>query len=205
MTLKRAFLTLLLIILAGACVPTVLPDPTPLEPTLSITGDSITYLGEYWGCTPDTVGCATSEWNANLPGYQRDIRWMGGKRADEMIPTLEDQLTAHPDRVVIELGTNDMEQSYDWHPAFEQIAALTADRPCVVWVTISEVKDGAAEMNQWMRDLAAANGNVRVYEWWQAVQAAPADPPLRYDPVHVTADGAHLLATGVAATLATCP
>jgi lysophospholipase L1-like esterase len=172
------------------------------EPTLAVVGDSITVLQRQWGAL-----------DAHLADeYSVAVAATSGQRIDQMQPELAALLDAPegaPERVVINLGTNDMAQDYpQWERSFDEMWATVADRSCVVYVTVREVSDRALGplINEKIRDVEAAYTNVRVFDWNAYVsERSTADRPLLFDPVHPTREGADALAAGTQEALDSCP
>jgi lysophospholipase L1-like esterase len=178
----------------------------PAGPRVAIVGDSIMWLTDAISGRLDP---------ALADAYAFNVAATPAKRIDEMQPELDRLLAAGPDSVVIDLGTNDMGQSWpSWEQSFDAMWAAVADESCVVYVTIRTQAGQpiGAQINAKIAATAAANPNVRIYDWetdintaLAASQADPSLPPPLSDPVHPTSDGSDILAAGVRRALDTCP
>jgi lysophospholipase L1-like esterase len=175
-------------------------------PKVAIVGDSITALSDQWYGRLDPALADT---------YAYNVAATTGMRIDQMQPELDRLLTAWPDDVVINLGTNDMTQSWPtWEQSFDAMWAAVADESCVVYVTLRTHVSWpvGAQINAKIAATAAANPNVRIYDWETDINAAIAAlqadtslPPPMYDPVHPTPAGSEILAAGIRGALDTCP
>ena len=175
-------------------------------PKVGVVGDSI-------------IAMTDRQWKRLDPAladaYAYDVATRSGARIDEMQPDLDRVLTTTPDNVVIDLGTNDMGQSWaPWEQSFDAMWATVAHLSCVVYVTIRTQADFpvGADINAKIAATATANPNVRIYDWETEIGAALAAyeadtslPPPLLDVVHPTAAGADILAAGVRRELDTCP
>ena len=108
-----------------------------------------------------------------------------------------------------------MEQSWPaWERSFDAMWAAVADESCVVYVTL-RTQAGlpiGAQINAKIAATAAANPNVRIYDWETDINAAvatsradPSLPPPLSDTVHPTPAGSDILAAGVRRALDDCP
>jgi hypothetical protein len=175
-------------------------------PRVAIVGDSIMFL-------TDLISGRLAP--ALADAYAFDVAATPAKRIDEMQPELDRLLAARPDDVVIDLGTNDMGQSWPtWEQSFDAMWASVAGKSCVVYVTL-RTQPGlpiGAQINAKIAATAAANRNVRIYDWETDINAAlaasradPSLPPPMSDPVHPTSAGSDILAAGVRRALDSCP
>jgi hypothetical protein len=80
---------------------------------------------------------------------------------------------------------------------------VLAATPRVVLLTVRGFKSSYAGMNSVLRSLPARHPNVEVVEWDAAVTAEPG--ALSGDDLHLTRDGAELLAATIAAQLGPSP
>jgi hypothetical protein len=174
------------------------------KPRVIAVGDSITWLQTVkWHTLDAALSGKYAFTSASLPG----------KRIDEIEPTLDHAVAGSKadDRIVLGVGTNDMEQSRaGWEAPFDRMWNTVSQHDCVVYVTVGELPGlpvGAA-INRRIRNLAAQHPNVRIWDW-NAYLHGPAgnDPahPLRFDPVHPTEDGARAISRGVRHALDSCP
>ena len=178
----------------------------PAGPRVAVVGDSIMWV-------TDAVSGRLDP--ALADGYAFTVAAIPAKRIDEMQPELDRLLSGRPDRVVIDLGTNDSGQSWPtWEQSFDAMWASVANEPCVVYVTL-RTQPGqpiGAQINAKIASIAAANRNVRIYDWESDINTAlaasrsdPSLPPPMSDPVHPTSAGSEILAAGVRRALDTCP
>lgn len=96
------------------------------------------------------------------------------------------------DVVVILLGHNDGGSPGVYQPPYRRLLDYFADVPSVVVLTIHEVRPYYAEVNQFLRDEAAARSNVHVADWNAAV--SPTSGTLAGDGLHLSGQGAQLMA-----------
>jgi lysophospholipase L1-like esterase len=168
-----------------------------------VAGDSITWL-------------QTAKWHTlddALDGvYDYTYVALPGKRIEHIQPALDRMLqgSRRSDAVVVNAGTNDMEQSWpDWEAAFDRMWRAVSQHPCVVYITVRELPDkpvGAA-INRRIRILASRHPNVRIWDW-NAYLNGPAGRdrahPALFDPVHPAPDGARAISEGTRAALDRC-
>ena len=98
---------------------------------MAVVGDSITVLS-----APGVVG--------ELDGYAVYVRAEDGKRMDQMLPALGQEVRRHPEAIVINLGTNDAVQAQthpDWLTGFDAAWDLVRSERCVVFVTVNTYAD----------------------------------------------------------------
>jgi hypothetical protein len=164
----------------------------PRATRVAVIGDSITVFAR------DAV-------DRSFDGSDRlDIRAEMGRRIDEMLPSLEAALRAHPHVVVVNLGTNDVLQAQthpNWRTGFNRMIALVADVPCAGLTTISTLVQGPTAVPSVANDINAAitnavheHRNFHVVDWNAAVHAPGGMSLLIPDHVHPTGLGSVRLA-----------
>jgi lysophospholipase L1-like esterase len=169
----------------------------PTEPHVAVIGDSITVF-------------ATTAVNQELHGAaDTDIQAVMGKRIDEMLPALKQEVAAHPQVVVVNLGTNDVLQAQihpDWQPGFLRMVAALSQVPCVGITTISTILDGptavpsvSADIDAAILHAAARHHNFHLIDWNGAVHGPNGMSLLIPDHVHPTEAGSMWLAAHIRA------
>ena len=199
--------TVLMVVIVIAMIAAIVAGARLISrPRALLVGDSITWL-------------SAQAFSASLQSeYRLSIDGRPGLRADEMVGPLRDGIAADgPDRVVVNLGTNDVIQSWPIEKtmdAFDEMAYLLGRR-CVRVVTINEhmhapepgISARAAALNVRLREWAAQHG-YGVIDWNRTVEehAATNDgrEPLLSDSVHPTAYGSGVLTDLYRDGLATC-
>lgn len=172
---------------------------------VAVVGDSITVQAE-----PDTEQVLAQH-------YRVLVNAMFGLRIDQQLGTIKGLLhnsVGPPDRLVINLGTNDALQN---NPAALQNLALAmtlvAHVKCVVWVTINLHADVrgdsvvAQQINDTIGSAAATHANFRVLDWnaliHQGNNAATWIDP--HDGIHLTGAGAYALSLEYLRAVRSCP
>lgn len=174
--------------------------PRSPGPRVVIVGDSITVF-------------AHQDISHALGGqYAVTTSAVSGKRIDEMLPALQNDLKKHPRAVVLNLGTNDMLQARlhpDWQAGYDAMIAMVADVPCVVLTTISTLAattptpdpaldpQVASQINGAMVTTAATRKNVHVIDWNQIVHGPGGLALLIPDRIHPSDAGSRVLATEI--------
>jgi hypothetical protein len=143
-----------------------------------------------------------------------------GKTIEQMlVPAHELAATAHPDRVIINLGTNNVlgNDPLDGEvAALHQMTDVFGDARCIGLVTINEhmirfgddLSGEAHRLNDAMRAMAAADPKVRVIDWAQIVidydAAGDPDGPVTTDTVHPAPAGQQRLLDAYRSALDSC-
>src|SRR5258708_4768564 len=187
---RRDLLVLLTVVAALATIAVVVvrrsSRPVP------VIGDSITFL-------------ASHDISSALGGaYHAEIHGGVGKRIDEMLPILGEELREHPFAVVVDLGTNDVLQARthpDWQRGFERMIAMLVSSRCVVMTTISTRVDGpsaspevAAEINDAIAMVVTSHRNFHAVDWNAAVHGIDGASLLVADRIHPSPAGQLTLA-----------
>ncbi len=164
----------------------------PVHPRVAVVGDSITVF-------------AANSVKQDLGGSTRlHIDAKMGKRIDEMLPALKQEVAEHPRVVVVNLGTNDVLQAQthpNWQPAFVRMVGMLAKVPCVGITTISTMVDGptavpsvANDINAAILSATASHSNFHILDWNGAVHAPGGTALLWPDHIHPTGAGSLRLA-----------
>jgi lysophospholipase L1-like esterase len=194
-TRRRRLGVLAAVVLAALLVPAgveiaVIATRKP-KPTVAVVGDSITLL----------AGADIS--TALSHGYRSDVKAQIGKRIDQMLPTLAEELRTHPFAVVVNLGTNDAEQATthpDWRSGFARMVELLGPARCVVLTTIGTLVPGSAprtvasQINGAIAGAVSSHQNFHVVDWNAAVRGANGGSLLGADRVHPSTAGELTLA-----------
>ncbi len=176
------------------------------RPSVLILGDSIIE----WGAGPLD---ASMRWQ-----YRTQVVGHAGFRADELVPVAAAQRDGAPDRVVLDIGTNDALQRWPVGQTEVALRALVDTFPaprCLVLTTVNEHLDvtgdarpAARQINERLRAIATARGAV-IADWSAAVGAdlAAGSPggSLTIDLVHPSPAGYATLARLFDDALARCP
>lgn len=194
-------LAALLVLLAVLVVELVRPGPP-----VALIGDSITAmsatalhrrLDDDWSVTVD-----------GRPGY----------RIDQQLDAARRIAPRAPEQVVINLGTNDVNQGVDLAAsaaAMEEMVSLFGSARCIHLVTVNEsmlagdleVRRGAETLNAAYRAIADRDPRVRIIDWAGMVDQWQARHPGRSittDTVHPTDEGIDLLVTAYEEALDAC-
>ncbi len=170
---------------------------------VAILGDSITRLSS------DSLHAALDD------DYSVHIVGKPGARVDEMQAEATLLARGRPDKVIINLGTNDAIQGY---PAastrhnLEQLLDTFDAARCVVFVTIDEALEvygsprraGARAVNVQIRQIADGRPDVKIVDWNRIVAEHGGILTLTIDGVHPNARGQKLLAEADLEALASC-
>jgi len=150
------------------------------------------------------------------PEFRLLVKAKSGQRIDQQLPALRSVLhtiAGPPDRIVIDLGTNDALQSHAGAIGHLATAmALVVHVKCVVWVTINRNADTnhatvAGQINQALLASTASHPNFRILDWNALLQQgddarhwlSPADD------IHLSAEGTDVLALHYLAAIRSCP
>lgn len=183
--------------------------PRRTAPPIALLGDSITDQ-------------ARTELTEALAPSAVDIRAIPGKKVHEMLGAASDVAQEKPDRVVINLGSNDV--LLDERPdvtlaALHDLAGRFAGKACVHLVTVNEsffllfpegqeLQRRARLINDEIRKIARESG-FAVIDWAKVIaEASSASPPvlLTADTVHPNAAGKQKLASAYVDSVARgCP
>ncbi|MEZ5143252.1 MAG: SGNH/GDSL hydrolase family protein [Acidimicrobiales bacterium] len=113
-----AFAVVLTLVVAAVVVVWVRPEVWPFRQEAVLLGDSITVVSE------DALREELRR------GYQVDIEARSGYRTDQLLTEVpEGATTASPDQVVINLGTNDVGQSWPLDQSRRPCAASSSGSP----------------------------------------------------------------------------
>jgi hypothetical protein len=146
-----------------------------------------------------------------------DIEAVPGRKFDEMLPFARQAAQAHPNQVVINLGSNDVllgEDDAVTTRAMTEMSSLFVGTPCVHVVTVNESfafgKDQGAHarrINDQLRQIAAERG-YSVIDWNQMVvdykHSGQVNGPITSDSVHPTDMGKEMLIGAIGRSLAHC-
>jgi len=182
------------------------PGPKATD-DVAMVGDSITENSE--AALRDAIG----------KGYKVNLRARGGYRVQEMEPYAIELSTTGPEQVVINLGTNDVLQSWPLDESiatFDRMVKSFSGATCVHVVTINEqmsaerapgVHERAAAFNERLRQVAADNG-VDVIDWATTVNddvaAGSKKGGLTTDSIHPNSLGKHELGSMISNALNAC-
>lgn len=155
-----------------------------------------------------------------LGGVPGDVRmWAdGGRRVDNALVELPEQVAWDPDQVVLELGGNDaMQAIYTWDLAttWSSIDTYLSSFPgadCIHVVLMPEdtkvetFDRNSTLINDYWRQRGSLDPRVRFIEWdvTQARQLALGGPALTIDTIHPSIEGALALASLVTSSIEQC-
>jgi hypothetical protein len=145
---------------------------------------SVAYVG-------DSLGVGTVPYlRSALPGVTIDDDSEIGRPSSVGLPILQQKMSANPDLVVFDLGTNDDTANPDGLASDLVSARQIAGSRCMVIATLNRPPlNGVAVtgLNRAVTSFAAADGNVALVDWHARAQADPS--LLIADGVHPTPDG----------------
>jgi lysophospholipase L1-like esterase len=162
-----------------------------------VVGDSITHLAQ------DEVARQAGD------GFRFTIQATNGATSTEMLAEAQELGDRRPDQVVINLGTNDLNQDVPADETIENIRAIAdlfASADCIHLTTLNEhivsyerpiLATRAEEMNDRFHQLVEEDGDFDLVDWNLAIEQYIAEGrpegPLLYDTVHPTEVGQRIL------------
>jgi hypothetical protein len=165
----------------------------------AVASASVAYVG-------DSLGVGTVPYlRAELPSVTIDDDSEIGRPSSVGLPILKSKMSANPDVVVFDLGTNDDPANPDALASDLAAARQIAGSRCMVMATLNRPPlngvpvDG---LNRAVTSFAAADGNVALVDWHGHVQSNPS--LLISDGVHPTPTGYTLRAKLFAAAIRSC-
>jgi GDSL-like lipase/acylhydrolase family protein len=160
---------------------------------------SVAYVG-------DSLGVGTVPYlRSELDGVKIDDDSEIGRPSSAGLPILEQKMTANPDVVVFDLGTNDDTANPDALASDLAAARQIAGSRCMVIATLNRPPYNGVPvngLNHAVTSFAAADGNVALVDWHARAQADPS--LLISDGVHPTPQGYALRAKLFAAAIKSC-
>ena len=177
------------------------------RPAVLVLGDSITELGA-------APLAADLRW-----AYRGSFIGHSGYRVDELLPEARAQAPGAPDRVILNVGTNDALQGWPLDQSIQslqEMGRLFAGTRCLAFVTVNEnvfnpnrdVAASARAINDVIRAVAAEH-HADVIDWSAYVrdrdQPTQPDGALTLDLIHPTERGYVALAGLYEERLARCP
>ncbi len=163
--------------------PVADPPPPPGRNSVMVIGDSV-LLG-----TTRTIPLSMSHWVVTYDA-------VGSRRLAQAVDLIAMRRPEIGEAVVIHLGNNYIDGERGGYASqIEEVMGLLWFVPRVVWVTVSEVNPGRAEINMAIRDAATRWPNMRVAEWAPMIAA---NPQWSTDGLHLNHDGRWAMAQLVA-------
>jgi len=196
-----AVLAGLLVILAVVAVDRLRPAPP-----VALIGDSITAMS-----ATSLHRRLDDDWSVTIDGRP-------GYRVDQQLDAARRIAARGPEQVVINLGTNDVNQGVDpasSAAAMVEMVSLFDSARCIHLVTVNEsmldgnleVRRSAETLNEAYRAIAARDPRVRIIDWAGMVedwQAAHPGRSITTDTVHPTDEGIDLLVSAYDEALTSC-
>lgn len=193
------FVATLVLVVAATIAVSVRPELWPFRPRVALLGDSITVVSE------DALRGELRH------DYRLDIEATSGLRTDQLVPAVDAEVPPGQDQVVINLGTNDVGQSWPLEQSEASLRELLArfpDARCIHLVTVNErildfagrgaENERARAFNAMLARVAASRPGADVVDWTAEVDAyvAAGEPegPFTTDSVHPTPAGQRALA-----------
>ena len=183
---RRVALAVLLLLAASGC-GWFGPD----RPRVLIVGDSITNLVE------DDFRAEPEQ------DYEYTMRATDGATAAEMLPWAQDVSSIDYEQVILNLGTNDVNEGLPaetTRASIEDMVALFPEADCIHLVNLNEHMmitsvDAIHAVNEQLDELAAADPRIRIIDWDAAVTAhlGSGGDPVLTDTVHPTDAGQALI------------
>jgi hypothetical protein len=176
------------------------------RPPVALIGDSITAMS-----ATALHRRLDGDWSVTIDGRP-------GFRIDQQLDAARRIAARAPEQVVINLGTNDVNQGVDLAAsaaAMEQMVSLFGSARCIHLVTVNEsmlagnleARRGAETLNAAYRAIAEQDPRVRIIDWAAIVDGWQARHPgesITTDTVHPTDEGIDLLVTAYGEALASC-
>jgi hypothetical protein len=160
---------------------------------------SVAYVG-------DSLGVGTVPYlRSELPGVTIDDDSEIGRPSSVGLPILKSKMSANPDVVVFDLGTNDDPANPDALASDLAAARQIAGSRCMVMATLNRPPLNGVSvdgLNRAVTSFASADGNVALVDWHGHVQANPS--LLISDGVHPTPTGYALRSKLFAAAIRSC-
>ena len=196
-----------LVVVAVLAVLSLVPGPNRSGDSVVILGDSITEFGR------DHLADVLGE------DYELTVDGVFGARTGDRIDSAAAVAAAHPDQVVVNLGTNDVVVGTPLDQVRDDLDRLLGQLDsveCVHVVTVGEnlVSDGLSlpragrAVNAQIAEVTAQHPNAELLHWDRVQSAAGLrrdDPQaLLFDGIHPDGDGLMVLAEGYAGALGDC-
>lgn len=142
-------------------------------------------------------------------GFDVSIDATFGIALDQELPKLEQVAAGHPERVVVELGTNDVLGDTtigDLQSRVDKEILYFSSTPCVLFVEVGLVRDHLAladRFNGMLTDAVASHPNMHVYDWASDYHQ---HPDWTQDGIHLQPQFRDNFANGVVGALrSSCP
>jgi hypothetical protein len=178
----------------GASIGTSAPQST--DPRVFLLGDSVleATTSDYYD---------TMEPRLERLGWDPTIDADAGRNTEQAERELRRNRDDVGDTVVVLIGHNDPPSAREYRSRLEGLLEEVDDVPRVLLLTIREFDEEMAPLNGVVRSMPRRHDNVELVEWDEVV--ADADGALVPDRLHLTEEGAQLLATVVAGALGPAP